>query len=265
MSKITIQDIIRGMKLRKPVTVNPETQLRVALQIMSRKSFSQLPVVKEGKLQGMLSYKSVVKQMELSLDLTEKYRKDPIIVLELPVKHFIDSCAKSLSLSDGIFELLNATKAEDAVLIGETGSEPQYIITNFDVVNILERLSDAFLLIEQIESSLRSIIKRQLATQGLDCSEIVRKINQKLSPTYALPVRIEKMSWEHYIILITNSECWNRYFSKIFNTIALVKSYFSFVRDIRNDVFHFRRLSHTLRASEINKLEKIKEWLKNFE
>jgi len=265
MSKIMIQDILKEINLSKPRTVSPETRLRRALQIMSKKKFSQLPVVQEGKFRGMLSYKSIVKQVELSQDLTAKDKKGSITVLDLPVKHFTDPYAKFLSLRDNIFDLFRITKEEDTVLIGEDGSEPQYIITNFNVVNILEKLSDAFLLIEQIEDSLRSIIKKQLATQDLDCSEIVQKINQNLQPPYALPEKIEKMSWEHYIILTTNKECWNRLFSRVFNTITSVKSYFSFVRDIRNDVFHFRRLSHTLSKSEINKLKRIKAWLKNFE
>jgi len=265
MSKIMIHDIIKEIKLSKPITVSPETRLRLALRIMSNRNFSQLPVVQEGMFRGMLSYKSIVKQVELIQDLTTQHKKGSIDILGLPVKHFTDPDAEFLSLQDSIFDLFRRTKAEDAVLIGEDGSDPQYIITNFDVVEILEKLSDAFLLIEQIEDSLRSIIKKQLATHGLGCSEIVQKINQKLPPLYALPEEIEKMSWEHYIVLITNKECWDRLFSKVFNTQTSVTSYFSFVRDIRNDVFHFRRLSHTLSEPEINNLERIKVWLKNFQ
>jgi len=266
LGEITIQDVIEGMNLSEPVTVTPETRLRDALQIMSSNGFSQLPVVKEDKLKGMLSYKSIVKQMELNQDFERK--KGSIALLELAVRHFTDPDAKALSLDDSVFELFKVTKAEDAVVIGETGGKPRYVITNFDAVNILERLSEVFLLIEQIEDMLRSILKKQLETQGLDLSEIVQKINQNLGPaqqSYHLPRTIEKMSWDNYITFITNKESWTPLFSKMFETITSVKNYFSFVRDLRNDVFHFRKLSHTLGDSEINKLGRIKAWLKNFQ
>lgn len=186
-------------------------------------------------------------------------------MLDLSVRHFTDPNAEFLSLSDSIFKLFKMTKAEDVVLIGENGSAPQYIITSSDVVAILEKLSNAFLLIEQIEDSLRVVIKKQLTMHGLNYSEVVQKMNQKLPERRWLPETIEKMSWENYIDFIAHKEYWTSLFSTIFNDETLVRKYLSFVRDLRNEVFHFRRLSHTLNDSEIKELKRISAWLTNFE
>jgi len=264
MGDIRIKDVLGTMILRKPVTVLPKDRLKKALEIMSKNDFSQLPVVEDGKLRGLLSYKSIVKQIELQ-SLDEERAKNTMAVCDMQVRHFTDPDPDVLSLDDSIFTLFKKTRAEEAILIGKSGKEPKYILTNYDVVDILAKLSEVFLLVEQIEESVRNIIKKQLAKEGLSYKEAVQKVNQNMPEERAFPEEIEKMSWENYKEFINRKECWNPYFCTIFDSRSLVEKYFSVVRDLRNDVFHFRKLSYTLDASETRKLKKIRAWLKNFE
>lgn len=267
MNDIRIGEILKVMNLGKPLTIEPEDTLRDALRIMASNEFSQLPVVQKStnRCFGLLSYKSIVKQIQLREDL-RRQKSEKVNLLTLPVKHFTDPSPTFVSDSDTIFELFKTIKNEDGVLVGKRRKKPSYVVTSYDVVEIIEKMSEAFLLIQQIETFIRTIIQHQLQKHNQSFSETAQKVNWILAgsgckillPTGAL----EEMTIDNYIVFITNTDNFRSLFFEVFGDKNAVKDRLKFVGNIRNDVFHFRRPAYSLKEDEIKILKEINKWLK---
>ena len=263
-----IGEILKIMKLNKPITIEPEESLSNALRIMEDNKFSQLPVLQKSthRCLGLLSFKSIVKQIQLKENLRKRESKKADL-LSLPVKHFTDPNPVYVSSRDIVYELFKIVKDEDAVLVGRRCKKPSFLVTSYDLVEIAEKMFEAFLLIQHIETSIRSIIQHQLEKHNQNFSETAQKVNQPLAASGCktlLPTdTVEKMTIDNYKVFIENNDNFRSLFFEVFNDINIVRDRLEFVRDLRNDVFHFRKPAYSLEEAQIRNLKKIEKWLRN--
>ncbi|WP_246539604.1 hypothetical protein [Telmatocola sphagniphila] len=133
-----------------------------------------------------------------------------------------------------MFDLLDH---RDAVLVGTQG-RCNGIVTAMGVLRYLFETTSPFLLVAEIELSLRAVIELSLDPDELSLfasSSLVHYTPEKM------PTKLEDMTFSDYVVLIGHGSNWDR-FNRVFHgDRALTHAKLKQLKDLRNDVFHFRR------------------------
>jgi len=230
------------------VELAPETKVSEALRLLSDRGFSQAPVVENGVVIGVFSLRSLAKGVASSGD--EKVKPCDLCVdefLEKPVYAHINTDLKD------IFEGLDR---HDIVLIGQP-ERLQGLVTPMDVLHYLYRVASPFVLIAEIELSLRALIRLSVTEEQLrECAK--RCSSSKEGEERAVPEILEKMSFDHYIRLICHGDNWKHFDPLLRGTKERARAKLTQVRDVRNVIFHFKQ---DLSLSEYETLAGHRDWI----
>ncbi len=230
--------------------VAPDDTVATAISKMLAHNYSQLPVMQGRATLGVFCFRSFAEKLLEMGDL-------PKDVGSLPVSEFMQEF-RFVNPSDTWESTLEYIDKHDAVLVG-TRYALDAILTSMDVLNYLRDIANPFVMLEEIELSLRSLIGQCAhGTQLKECIE--RSLAQKYS-TDELPGQLQEMTFDDYGQVITNGHNWPT-FSSAFgkgewqrkSTARRLKQ----VTDLRNDVFHFRR---KLTSKDHKLLADCREWL----
>lgn len=218
------------------ISIPPDTLVRKAIRIMQENRFSQLPV-KEGKeVLGVFSYRVFATHVANTNQSNFQYG-------ELHVSEFIEPL-RYVTIRDDLeftFEYLNW---DDAVLVGHE-TDLQGIVTVIDVLKYLYDVASPFVIIGEIELTLRRLIHASI--QDSEMPELIDVCNQKLKNSgtqdhQLLPSTLGEMSFKHYELFISMN--WPR-FEDIFGNSPfqrkITKAKLNKVGELRNVVFHFKR------------------------
>jgi predicted transcriptional regulator len=140
------------------LTVPPTYSVRSAVELMQEHRYSQIPVVSNGEVLGVFTYRCFAREAAgLSLDDIQRQRCAPG---DLQVDEFLEkfSFARVTEEMEGVFESLDR---DDAVLV----SAPTNLIgvlTPMDFLKYLYQVASPFVLISEIELSLRTLIRLAL-------------------------------------------------------------------------------------------------------
>jgi predicted transcriptional regulator len=213
--------------------IPPDTPARDALVIMEDNGYSQLPVKQGSSVLGIFSYRTfaleVLKSSTTNAELSY-----------LPVEEFLEYEDPAYArLTDNFDGLIDTLDKRDCVVV--SGPEDMIaILTPMDVLRYLHSVANAFVLIEEIELSLRHLI---LVSTG-DNKNLNLCIQSALAKKYKssnFPERLEDMTFDECIALVRDGRNW-QFFEKAFGgTRERVRGRLEPVRDLRNDAFHFRR------------------------
>jgi CBS domain-containing protein len=213
------------------VTVTGDTPARDAVRLLYRHRFSQVPVIDRGQVAGLFSYRSFSLAVADIFDLPGQHRADGLSVWE---------CIETPAYVQGTDEcrrLFDELDGRDAVFVGSSGGCAG-IITAMGVLRYLYQAASPFLLVAEIELSLRMLIKLAVGCDelGLLASTCLGHYKPERMPT-----AIEDLTFGDCMLLIGHGKNWDR-FNRVFQadrdiTYAKLKQ----LRDLRNDVFHFRR------------------------
>lgn len=230
------------------VTVNPRTPARDAIRLLRRHHFSQVPVVDRGQVSGLFSYRSFALAVADVFDLPGGHRADGLSVWEcLETPTYVQG-------SDDFQRLFDELNRRDAVLVGSPG-QCEGIITAMGVMRYLYDAASPFLLVAEIELALRAII--QLSVQEDEVRRIASASLSHYTPD-RVPARLEDMTFTDYVLLVGHGENWDR-FDRLFQADrARTSARLRQVRDLRNDVFHFRR---ELGPQDIDMLTASRDWM----
>lgn len=233
-------------------TVNPETPVSEALRLMREKRYSQLPVAQGTEVLGVFSYRSFSTRV-----LQEKLNSPDYS--ELPVRAFLERL-KFLDVREDLNSAFSYLDLDDAVLIGQENNL-QAIVTAMDILRYLYQVSTPFVIIGEIELTLRNLIKAIL--DDLQLIEAIETCNGSVDEEYRLPRSLEDMTFKHYELLISHSRNWPR-FERVFGSGSVLKNMtrarLAQIGDLRNIVFHFRR---ELNSSELADLADHRFWMLN--
>jgi len=213
------------------VTVAPAMPAREAIRLLEEHRFSQVPVVDRGQVAGLFSYRSFALSVAQVFDLPGGHRADGLSVWEcLETPSYVQR-------TDDVQRLFAELDRWDAVLVGSQG-RCEGIITAMGVLRYLYEAASPFLLIAEIELSLRALI--EFAVDSDELSLFAGTSLTHYQPD-RVPTKLENMTFNDYVLLIAHGKNWDR-FNRIFQSErSLTQAKLNQVRDLRNDVFHHRR------------------------
>jgi len=212
--------------LKNPVTIQLNDTIFDALSVMFEDNFSQLPVLSEGRVKGVVTYKSIARVMKSvpQTDIEEMSVKGATVEPEF------------VSERQDIFDLFETFAVDEYVLIGDK-EELRGILTRYDVFHFLKRQFAPFIMIGEIEQSLRDLFRKSV-------DDLNERIQTTFEPragddsSYSVPKSIDHLNFEEYKRFISaNQEALP---AQLANDKDLVLELLEKVRMDRNALFHFR-------------------------
>lgn len=233
------------------VILSPDASVESALELMTSRSYSQVPVVEGSAVLGLFSYRSLsngIKTFECSV-------KD---VLAMEVAEFLEQ-PPYLSVHDELARLAKELDQSDAVLVGNPNLL-QAILTPMDVVRYLLDVADAFVLLGEIELALRALIMRSVTDKKLyEC--IRRSLTHYSEDGY--PKNLEECTFGDYIAILRDGRNWGFFEAAFGGTRDLARARLEPVNKIRNEVFHFRKPELGVSILQHQQLVSCRNWLLN--
>ncbi len=227
---------------RPPVTASPDTTIEHAVTIMFMNDFSQLPVMTgERDVKGVFSWKSVGSLWSQG----HKFSR---------VGDAMDQHAE-IGTEASIFAVVNLLRQHDCVLVRDrTTNKISGIITSYDISVTFGDLSEPFLILDEIENHIRSLIEGNFSNEELvqarDPGDSERQV-----------AGVKDLTFGEYMRLLENPAGWGKLGLQIDR--ALFIKGLDDVRRIRNDVMHFD--PEGTDKSDIKKLRGFVEFLQRLQ
>jgi predicted transcriptional regulator len=233
-------------------SVPPDTKAGDALKLMEEHGFSQIPVVEGDSVLGLFSYRAFA----LEVANSTSHKLDPT---SLSVEEFLaHDTPQYASLDDEFRGLISILDTKDAVIV--SGPENLVaILTPMDVLRYLYSVANVFVLLEEIEFTVRALIMEALTDPDMFSACVTKALSESYKDKdKELPQRVEDMTFDEYIWLIRHGDNWP-YFEPVFGSSRdRVNGRLSPIRELRNDVFHFRR---ELSSEDHQRLSACRDWL----
>ena len=238
----TVGELIEGKPL--PVAITKGESVATALSIMVHNDFSQLPVIKqEGEdreevlVEGMVTYESIIRAI----------RHFGWTIDRLQVRHAMVN-APVCHEDDDLFDILDRLKATNVVFVLDAVDYLSGIVTSYDTAEYFRSRTEDMMWVEDIEEMIKEFIKQYHADENGDLSEQKDdELIQKNLPYYlkengykGKKKTFKDLTLNDFMIILTAKDTWS-FYEPIFcmdriHVIDLLNG----VRDIRNDVAHFR-------------------------
>lgn len=233
------------------VTVRPDTSVGDAIKLMQKKGFSQIPIVEGNQVLGVFSYRSFAVRLIGIGQITG------ISIEDLTVDEFIEELG-FVHIDEDPASAYDLLDRDDAVLVGEPG-RLQGILTAMDVLKRLYDLASPFVLLAEIELALRNLIEISVDQDGLTTC-ITNSLTQQYSKD-KMPSSLQEMTFNDYIQIMGDGRNWIKFedvFGKGDWKRKLTRTKLEEVRELRNDVFHFKR---ELTKPDLDMLLSHRNWL----
>lgn len=231
-------------------TATRKTTVAQAIALMYKKHFSQLPVVSGSEVLGVFSYRSLA----LNLLKNATRVKD---ISDLPVEEFMERY-QFIQPKQNWENILPYLDDDDGVIVG-SGNSIQGIITAIDVLHYLHEIARPFVILAEIETTLRQLIR--VCVDDEEFNIYARECLSKRYKEEEFPSSLENLEFSDYIQIICNGNNWT-HFTEVFGTTEYQRKETNIrlnkVRELRNVVFHFRQ---PLQPSDLDELTQQREWL----
>ncbi len=219
-------------------TVKHNTPVSEAISLMNDKGYSQMPVEREdGNIIGMFSLRNFSKRI-IETNLKD-LNADRMELGDFHVSEFLED-AKFFQVDATIGSVFKTLDEHDAILVG-TPETVVGILSPMDFVKYLYDVASPFVLLTEIELGIREIIRRRMTPEEIQ--GFAFKVNSHMGGDEgSLPKRLSDMTLSNYIRLITYAECFNAHFKDVFSARRFFASKLERLPNLRNEIFHFRRL-----------------------
>ena len=207
---------------RSPVCVAPNSSLKEAMTIMLAQNFSQLPVMDGEDVKGVVSWTSI--GTRFAQNISGEY-----------VSNFMNP-HEELRLSASLFQAIQIIREHNYVLTRAADGKLTGIVTASDIALEFEQISTPFLLLAEIENSLRLLIDTAQTTHpALTLDDIKAACGAEyLKKGFS---KISDLTFGNCVYVFRHQGCWEKlglYLDQ--NTIC---TELEEVRKIRNEVMHF--------------------------
>ncbi len=218
------------------LTVPPDCRARDAVSMMQQCGYSQVPVVDNGEVLGVFSFRSFARHAAAAA--LEDWARQKCAPGDLRV----DDCLEQFEFARVTAELVSvfdAVERDNGVLIG-TPERLLGILTPMDFLRYLYYVASPFVMVSEIELALRALIhiamsEDEIAAAALLClSSLYRAAD-------AVPTSLEDMTFDNYQSLISNRDNWGHFEPVLGGTRARAGGKLKEIASIRNAIFHFKR------------------------
>jgi predicted transcriptional regulator len=201
------------------VTVTKETALEFAVTQMLLYDYSQLPVMpaeNSRTVNGMISWKSIGKAIALGKKCT-----------------FVQDCMEPvevLSNETPLFDAVKVILSKEVILVMANDKSITGVVTITDIGEQFIKMSEPFLILEQIENHIRNLLNGKFTFEQLkeylDSGDASRELKA-----------ISDLNFGEYVRILENPKNWSRLELTIDRSLFVKR--LDEVRKIRNDVMHF--------------------------
>jgi CBS domain-containing protein len=227
------------------VTIPPGTKVRDALTIMDRNGFSQLPVVAGSMVIGVLTHRSLAQNLH-----TIRRQDDP---LEAPVDDLLEDLT-FVRASDDVGRILGDLDRDGAVLVGDEENLVA-LATTTDVIEFFWQAARPFILLQDIELAVRDLMR--IACNSTE--ELAARIATALPGPNSTRRNLAELTLGEIVGVLTNGENFGQCFTQTFGpNRTLVLGHLEAVREIRNQVVHFR---DDVSVEQLSTLVSTRQWL----
>lgn len=229
------------------LTFTSTTLAADAIRIMRKQGFNQVPVVEGSEILGVFSFRSFARAVIDSSD-------ERVPFGSLPVSEYLEqiSFARVTDEFDSVIERIDR---DDAVLVGDP-KKLQAIVTAMDILRYLYDVASPYVMVAETELSIRALIAK-----CLDVGQLAVCVSNSLSAAYGpgkLPSRLEDLAFNDYVQVIGDGRNWPSFETTFGGTRLRTRAKLERMRDLRNDLFHFRR---ALTVEEYEELSTLRNWL----
>jgi predicted transcriptional regulator len=236
-------------------TINAKTRISDAIDIMCSKNYSQLPIMQTNSdgSESCVGVVTVLSFLQILKQQLEKENDGVSKIMEWPVVRFkVTDEPTFAQSSDEILEYVDVMAKEDFVLVGSR-QKCNSIITNSDVVSFFKNNTEVFLLLREIETSLRYVISKCLGEDKLkgvlDSVRLTRRDRNDKTPLGS----VDDLSQDELRQIVLGN--WDE-FDRCFKDKDKIDVQLQYVRDLRNTVFHFRS---KITVSELTHIKKLRD------
>lgn len=200
-----------------PLTVHPDDPLELAVSLMIKKDFSQLPVMETPRtLRGIITWASIARRQCLGVTVSRvRDCTDPAHVLDLDTS---------------LFAAIESIYRHDYALVRHPDNRIGGIVTTADLTLEFHTLAEPFLLIGEIENHLRRLITTRFSVE--DLRQARNALDQSRDVT-----AVDDLTLGEYIRLLQAEDNWRRLSLRLDRAQFL--KWLDQVRQVRNDVMHF--------------------------
>ena len=243
----TVEQVILGDY--DVLTVPPGTKATDTLKLMLDNRYSQIPVVDGDQVVGVFSLWSLAAHLHNS----------PRIAIEkLEVGDLVEPLP-TVTVEDSLHSVFHLLSKEEALLV-DSPQGLQAITTAWDFLAYFYRIAHPYILLREIELSLRELIRRCAPDEQLaDAARVALQKKYKNLGKGTVPTNLHEMTFDDYRAIVDNKTNWPLFEGVLGRNRELVGSRLSKLRDIRNDVFHFR--AEQLDGADHTALASSREWL----
>jgi hypothetical protein len=213
-------------------TVDAQDTLISAIEVMFEKNYTQLGIERNGEVVGMVSYRSISRV----LSILRKLGADK----NLPGRQVgiaIEEISPAVGPDDDLIVLFDLLSEDPYVIIEKDRDQSLEILTNYDLLQYLRDSIEPFLLIEDIERSVREIIQNAFPE---DLDELLQEFFRDKG--IRTPDEITDCSFGHYAQFMP--EKWPKFEEYFEENGDFIRRLLLEVGDIRNKIFHFRSESY---------------------
>jgi predicted transcriptional regulator len=221
-----------------------------ALNIMRQHHYSQLPVAVGTEVLGLFSYRSF---SDAVLTICACRESAKIDIGDLTVEECLEK-AEFARVTDEFNCWFDTLDKLDAILVGET-NRLQGILTPMDVLRYLYRVASPFVLIAEIELSLRALIRH-----AVNDEKIAECAKTSLSTCYKperLPKALEEMTFHDYIQIVCDVRHWQLFEPVLKGNRTRTRAKLETINEIRNSVFHLRDIT----VEDYETLASSRDWM----
>jgi hypothetical protein len=230
------------------LTIGPDALVRDAIVMIRQNDFSQLPVVAGNEVLGLFSFRSLARRLVDTRVAS---------ALEHEVEDFSDDPVFA-RVTDELHEILPALDRDGAVLVGDPDNLLA-VVTPTDVTAYLFKVTRPFILLQEIELSLRSLIRDSCPREA-----IPERIRAAVASNYKgredrIPDELERLSLHELVLVVLNRLGYEEFFLPVFGrNRGSVQENLGGLYEIRNAVLHFRRQPS---EADLDQLVSSRAWL----
>lgn len=222
---------------QKVLTVGPNERVRNAIILMRAHGYSQLPVVENGEVLGVFSYRSFA--LGAAVDTLDDWTRQRCAPGDLPVDEFMEQFDFA-RVTEEMTRAFDAMDRDNGILIG-TPERLIGVLTPMDFLRYLYQVASPFVMVSEIELALRALIRLALPQDNI-AAAAKRCLSSAYGHNERVPISLDDMTFDNYQALISHGANWHEYFEPLFGgNRARTRAKLKEIGEIRNDLFHFKR------------------------